>query len=146
MIGIGERENCLKSCRLFSGMAPAAVRLLAESMETEIFAAMETVCRHGEEADRLYVVLAGRLAVLLTGAERPVQYLAAGDIFGEYGMFIGTRLATVRAEEESILLSLGYVQGRVFFLAQPEALMELLAVAARRLRAAEERFLFGPAE
>ncbi|MDH4321811.1 MAG: cyclic nucleotide-binding domain-containing protein [Desulfobulbaceae bacterium] len=139
MISIVERQDCLKSCRLFSGMAASAVRLLAESMEAEYFAAMEAVCSHGEEADRLYVVQAGRLAVFLPGEEAPVQYLTAGDIFGEYGMFIGARLATVRAEEESILLSLGYERGRAFFLAQPAALMELLAVAVRRLRVAEER-------
>jgi len=139
MISISEQEKCLKSCLLFRGMAAEDITLLAESMETESFVEKEVVCRYGDEADRLYVVMAGRLAVFLNGEAGPVQHLEAGDIFGEYGMFVGTRLATVMAEKESILLTLDYGRCRAFLLARPAALMELMAVTTRRLRDAEER-------
>ncbi len=69
----------------------------------------ETICRQGEPGDRMYVIQAGRAAVLREqdGAAFAVAELKAGDIFGEMAIFDRQpRSATVRAAGKARILTL----------------------------------------
>lgn len=67
------------------------------------------ICRQGEPGDRMYVIQAGRAAVLRDegGVEVAVAELTAGDIFGEMAIFDRQpRSATVRAKGTARVLTL----------------------------------------
>jgi CRP-like cAMP-binding protein len=108
--------------------------VLAEMVHVEHLPENELLFQHGDPADCVYVVAAGRLAVFLPDAPKPVRHLEPGDVLGEYGMFAGmTRTATVRAETAAVLLSLDYQRFRAFLLHFPEATLVLLKTAVQRL-------------
>ena len=139
MLNTDAKLGCLKSCPFFSRLAPSALGVLAETMEAEQFDDGEVVCLHGEDADRVYVVQQGRLAVVLSGATEPVRHLKPGDILGEYGMFRGTRTTSIHAVGATTLLSLDYARFRSFLFQYPAALYDLLALTVDRLVEAETR-------
>lgn len=62
----------------------------------------ETLIRQGQPVDALFILLAGRLSVLLGRQEREIARLNAGEIVGEMS-FVDARppSATVRALEDS---------------------------------------------
>jgi len=139
MLTTDAKLTCLKSCALFSKLPPSTLGVLAESMEAERFDDGETVCLNGEEADRVYVVQQGRLAVFLPGAAEPVRHLEPGDILGEYGMFRGLRTTSIYARGATTLLSFDYTRFRSFLLQYPAAMYDLLALTVGRLVEAEAR-------
>lgn len=139
MITTADKQSCLQSCPLFSGLDAGTVGVLAEAMDTEVYADDEVVCLHGEEADRVYVLMSGTLAVYLPGGTQPVRRLDAGSIVGEYGMFSGARTASIRAEGEATVLSMDYGRFRSFLFQFPDLMYKLLAIAVDRLSEAEAR-------
>ncbi len=69
----------------------------------------DVICRQGERGDRMYVIQAGRAAVVHEegGVEAVVGELGAGDIFGEMAIFDRQpRSATVRANGKTRVLTL----------------------------------------
>lgn len=143
MISTADKQACLQSCSLFSGLDAGTLAVLAEAVDTEVYAEQEDVCLHGEQADGVYVVLRGTLGIYLPGGQAPVRTLGPGSIVGEYGMFSGTRTASLRAETETTLLSMDYERFRSFLFQYPEAMYGLLAVAVERLSEAEARLRAG---
>ena len=84
---------------IFGGAGPAALEMLAATLTGSVAHAGEVVVRRGDEAHDFYVVVKGRLEVLLDeeegGGSKP---LGPGDHFGEIGILHGcVRMATVRA-------------------------------------------------
>ena len=139
-LSVAERIRTLGICPLFSKVPSADLGLLAEMMDSERLSAGEVLFEHGEPSERVYVLAGGTLSVFLPSEPEPVRTLGnAGELLGEYGMFArGRRTATVRADEDSVLLSLDYRRFRAFLLQFPESMLALLEVAVQRL-AAEER-------
>ncbi len=73
------------------------------------YADREVICRQGEAGDCMYVVQAGRVAVVRqeSGPEVVIAQLKAGDIFGEMAIVDRQpRSATVRAEGTARVLTL----------------------------------------
>jgi CRP-like cAMP-binding protein len=134
-----QKQACLKSCPLFAGMEPGTLNVLAEALETEVYSREEEICVHGEEADRVYVIAEGSLAVFLPGADSSIRHMVQGDIFGEYGMFTGARTTTITADVETTLLSMEYSRFKSFLFQYPDAMYELLSVTVDRLGKAEAR-------
>lgn len=143
MLSTAQKQSCLQSCDLFSRLAPATLAVLAEAVDVERYADGEEVCEHGEEADGVYIIMDGTLAVFIPGVEQPVRKMGAGQIFGEYGMFAHVRTATIVSEGESTLLSMEYARFKDFLFQYPEAMYRLLAVAVSRLNEAEARLRGG---
>ena len=81
--------------------------LLATAVVSEATAG-STITRHGEKADEVYFVLAGKAVagVAVEGGYRSLSALAPGDFFGEIAALSGEpRTANVVAEEPTTLLS-----------------------------------------
>jgi CRP-like cAMP-binding protein len=98
------------------------------------------VFERGEPADCILVVAEGRLSVWVPDSEGAVEILGPGALLGEYGLFAGfTRIATVRAETDTRVLSLDYERFRAFLFQFPEAMFTLFKVAVGRLMAANAR-------
>ncbi|MBW2278957.1 MAG: Crp/Fnr family transcriptional regulator [Deltaproteobacteria bacterium] len=139
MITTAQKQLCLQSCRLFSGLDSGTLGVLAAAVEVEQFAEGEEVCLHGEEADCIFVIMQGAVGVLLPGADTPIRSMGPGEIFGEYGMFKGVRTTSIISEQRSVLLSMDYTRFKDFLFHYPDALYNLLEVAVDRLEQAEQR-------
>lgn len=139
-LGTAEKTATLGRCRIFSGVGADQLGILAEMMHTERLAAGEVLFACGEASDTIYVIAAGGLDVVLPGASAAVRTLGPGELLGEYAMFTGrVRTATVKANADSVLLSLDYGRFRAFLLQFPESALALLGAAVRRLAEAERR-------
>ena len=88
---------------------------LVQSAETVHLPAGEELFRAGDAADTAYLVVSGRLEVVLEDA--PLRLLGPGSVLGELAVLsAGTRSATVRAHRDSVLRRL-----------HPDALDEVLS-------------------
>jgi CRP-like cAMP-binding protein len=133
------RLALLAGTEVFRDADPDALRLLAEMLRPEAFAAGETVCEPGETANDVWILAAGRLTVL-DAAGNTLRALTPGAVVGEYGLFGGgVRTARLVAETGVELLAVGYEPFRAFLLREPKATLVLLRVAVERLREAERR-------
>jgi CRP-like cAMP-binding protein len=130
--------NVLTRCAVFAGIPSRDLSVLAEMMTTERLSADEELFEKGDPSDSVFVVADGRLGIFVDPRGRPVRILDAGELLGEYGMFIGlTRTATVRADTAAVLLSLDYQRFRAFLLQFPQSALVLLKIAVQRLIVAE---------
>ncbi|MGD0198830.1 MAG: cyclic nucleotide-binding domain-containing protein [Solirubrobacteraceae bacterium] len=81
-----------------AGASHARLEELAAATSTEHWQAGDAVIREGDDADAVFVVLAGQATVTARG--EPVGALHPGDAFGEIAVLHGTpRTATVTATE-----------------------------------------------
>jgi CRP-like cAMP-binding protein len=91
-----------------------------------------------DEADELFVVRSGRVAVgrrSVDGRESLVALMEEGDLFGEMPLFDqGTRSASARALERSEVLGIPYSVVREALDGKPELLWEVVNLLALRLR------------
>jgi small-conductance mechanosensitive channel/CRP-like cAMP-binding protein len=78
-------------------------RRLASRVRVQAYGRGETIIRQGDQGDSLFVVLRGRVEVLVASGEQKevVDTLGAGSFFGEMSLLTGApRSATVRALED----------------------------------------------
>jgi len=95
------------------------------------------VFQEGDESRQVYVVLSGRLKVFLAdgeGREIVLDYLNAGEIFGEMSLDGQPRSASVMTLEPSKLAIVRHDELRRFLAGNPDAAFELLTTVIRRAR------------
>ncbi|MBV8085820.1 MAG: patatin-like phospholipase family protein [Chloroflexi bacterium] len=96
-----------------------------------------TLCRQGEPADALYILLSGRLGEFVSAdaGDRLLAEIATGDTAGETELLTGdTRPATIRALRDSSVMTLDYAACRRLIDRYPAFLMALTSVVIRRFR------------
>jgi NTE family protein len=92
---------------LLRGVSDHVVAELSESAREVRVEAREWLFREGDAADRLFVVLSGRLQVVAAGDGRLLREVGPGAALGELGLLTGSeRSASVRAMRDSRLLAL----------------------------------------
>ncbi|MBI4866843.1 MAG: cyclic nucleotide-binding domain-containing protein [Candidatus Wallbacteria bacterium] len=125
---------------LFRGVAAEHLAALAE-LTAEVYAAAgDEIVRQGEPCDRMFLIVSGRVEVLVDG--RRVGELGPRDCFGEMALIDGeTRSATVRALEPSDLLSLGHDEFHEFLEERSEVASNVLKILCQRIRALNQRLV-----
>jgi len=102
----------------------------------------DTVFSEGDDADDLFVILGGRIAIgksSADGRESLVALLEAGDVFGEMPLFDDEpRSASARALERSEVVRVPFAVVRAELEAQPGLLWDVVGLFARRLRSADD--------
>lgn len=98
-----------------------------------------TIIHAGEEAETLYYLIKGSVAVTMKdeeGKEMILSYLCAGDFFGEAGLFEDgqKRSAWVRVKTACEVAEISYRKFRQLIQVNPDILMHLTAQLARRLQ------------
>ena len=121
---------------------PLDVEKLPENMvETAVESAEQyevgdQIIRQGDQPERFYVILEGFVTVKHTdadGKEHLVDYLTAGDYFGEIGLLEGgKRIATVTAVTRVKILSFDRNMFRRWMLQSPSSQDDIAETAARR--------------
>jgi CRP-like cAMP-binding protein len=131
-------ESVIRSAPLFSALSEDEAASLRASMTLVKVTKGHTLFREGEEGDRLYVVLDGKLKLGKSspdGRENLQEILGPGEMFGELSLFDpGPRTATATAITDAKLLMLPHEKVLDLITAQPAVSLELLRRLAQRLR------------
>lgn len=129
------------------------VRLIKENPEitrflshchTHKYPAKKTIIRVGSESDTLYYVVKGSVSVLLEDSddhEIVLDYLNAGDFFGEMGLFSqpSNRSAWVKAKTDCEIAEISYAKFNSLRLELPGVLFEIASQISNRLRKTSQK-------
>jgi CRP-like cAMP-binding protein len=130
--------DLLRRSELFSTFDEAALLTMVTSSRRVECERNFVVFSEDDEAEELFVVRSGRVAVgrrSIDGRESLVALMEAGDLFGEMPLFDeGNRSASARALEHSELLGIPYEVVRAALDARPQLLWSVVRLLAERLR------------
>jgi len=100
----------LQKSRLFEGLLPEEIEMLAELTQQKKYTEGEVVFEQGDVGDSLYLLVEGVVEVLQKrsdGSEQLITELQAPEFFGEMSLIDKEyRSATIRAKSEAIMLCL----------------------------------------
>jgi CRP/FNR family transcriptional regulator, cyclic AMP receptor protein len=132
----------LSRSELFSSLGEDALARVAVKATAIQLERNDILFSEGDQADELFVVLAGRIAIAKRspdGRESLVALMEPGDVFGEMPLFDQEpRSAYARALERSELARVPFDVVRSELEAQPAALWDVVALFAGRLRATDD--------
>lgn len=135
-------RRILETTQLLGALPPEALESLRAASTVRTVARNEVLFRRGDNADELFGIVSGRVAILTRspdGRESLVAVLDEGSLFGELGLFDdGPRSADARALESTQVLVLDYTAVRAAIKAEPQLLWIIIRVLARRLRATDD--------
>jgi CRP-like cAMP-binding protein len=113
----GEAAPALPHVGIFAGLSVKSLHNLSAYGKYESFRAGQEIIREGVQQERLYVVVAGRLAIIARhGAQDiAVSEAHAGECLGEVSLLEpGPASATVRVVEDAVVWSLDSTGLRIF--------------------------------
>lgn len=131
-------DDVLRQAQLFRQLDDEAAAALRATMEEVVLDRGDVLFREGDEGDRVYVVLEGKVKLGRTssdGRENLLALLGPGQMFGELSLFDpGPRSATVTAVTDTRLIGLGHADLLPWLTGRPEVARGLLSQLAHRLR------------
>ncbi len=139
--GVRER-GLLRSVSIFADLDPAEVAALERLAEARDYPDGSVVVSQEEAGDALYVLVRGKVKVVLYGESGREIILsifkAPGDFFGEMSLLDNEpRSATVIADEPSRLLVLSRKDFQAHLESHPRTALRILTELSRRLRRAD---------
>ncbi len=133
----------LKAVPLFSSFPEDQLRMLAAVVTRRTATRSTTVMAGGDATDSLYIVLSGRLKVMMSDAEGKeviLSILGPGEFFGEMGLIDDSpRSASVVAIESCELLSIAKRDFKKCLAENFEMAMAVMRGLVRRLREADRK-------
>lgn len=134
-------DELLRGSDLFRHFDTDVVRTIAAAAKIVRFERNQQIFAEGDEANELYVVQSGRVAIATRspdGRESVIALMEAGEMFGDMSFLDGEgRSADARALEPSDLVMVPFPPIRQLLDSQPHLLWEVVALLSRRLRAAD---------
>jgi len=131
-------DDIVRSAPLFAALDEGAAISLRQSMVEVNLGRSDTLFDEGDQGDRLYVIVEGKIKLGRTsadGRENLLAILGPGEMFGELSLFDpGPRTATATSVGDSVLIGLGNDALQPWLLQHPEVAAQLLGALARRLR------------
>jgi len=133
----------LKAVPLFSSFPDEQLRMLASVVTRRSVPRSTTIMASGDATDSLYIVLSGRLKVMMSDAEGKeviLSILGSGEFFGEMGLIDDApRSATVVAIEPCELLCIAKRDFKKCLAENFEMAMAVMRGLVRRLREADRK-------
>jgi CRP/FNR family cyclic AMP-dependent transcriptional regulator len=133
----------LKAVPLFSSFPDDQLRMLSMVVGRRSVPRSTTVMASGDPTDSLYIVLSGRLKVLMSDAEGKeviLSILGPGEFFGEMGLIDDSpRSASVLAIEPCELLSISKRDFKKCMTENFDMAMAVMRGLVRRLREADRK-------
>jgi len=137
-----EDDLIIRQAPLFSALDDEAARSLRNSMVALKLNKGQTLFKEGEEGDRLYVVVHGKIKLGRSssdGRENLLSILGPGEMFGELSLFDPEpRTSTATAVTDARLVSLAHDAVIGLLSSNPQTSLELLRRLAQRLRKSNE--------
>ncbi len=97
--------NLLRGLPIFEGLGDGELRKIARLFTQKLYRPAEKVFNKGEQGNEAFVVMRGKIDILLEEGSQPVASLTDGQIFGEQSFLDGSaRVALAQADRPSILL------------------------------------------
>jgi CRP-like cAMP-binding protein len=136
---VARAASGLAAVDLFASLSDEARHTLALSADEHLFAAGETIVRQGAAGDSMFVVLSGRVRVLIDPSGQEVAVIPAGGFFGEMSMLTGdARTATVLAFEDAAVLEISAADFRALAEANPALVDHVSTIVGTRRTGLEE--------
>jgi CRP/FNR family cyclic AMP-dependent transcriptional regulator len=133
----------LKAVPLFSSFPDEQLRMLASVVTRRSVPRSTTIMASGDATDSLYIVLSGRLKVMMSDAEGKeviLSILGSGEFFGEMGLIDDApRSASVVAIEPCELLCIAKRDFKKCLAENFEMAMAVMRGLVRRLREADRK-------
>ncbi|MFZ1908808.1 MAG: Crp/Fnr family transcriptional regulator [Burkholderiales bacterium] len=133
----------LRAVPLFSSIPDEQLRALATVVTRRSVARGATIMVAGDQTDSLYIILSGRLKVMMSDAEGKeviLSILGPGEFFGEMGLIDDSpRSASVLAIEPCELLSIAKRDFNKCLAENFEMAMAVMRGLVRRLREADRK-------
>ncbi|MFP3902122.1 MAG: Crp/Fnr family transcriptional regulator [Acidimicrobiia bacterium] len=132
------RTELLAGVPLFADFTPDELDDITKASTVEDLRRGDVLFRENDEADRLYVVAKGRIAISkrsVDNRESVVALMEQGDLLGEMSLFqpLG-RSAEARALEPSQVVTIRYEPVRRIYEERPELLWGVVDLLADRVR------------
>ena len=131
-------RTLLTEVALFADLSPEQIDAIAASAHSRELHRNDVIFSEGDEAEELYVVASGRIAMSnksIDGRESMMALMERGDLFGEMPLFDdGQRSAEARSLEPSSVISIPYAPIRDLYESQPTLLWKVVAMLVGRLR------------
>ncbi len=141
---VGDGREFLAKHDLLGHLTPEELDRLLAPARVERLDEGRVLFRKGDPGDRLYVVLAGRIAIGTVseeGKEVVFNVLGRGEVFGEIALLDGkARTADATAMAECHLLVLERKDFMPFLQGNPEVAARLIAVLCERVRSVSESY------
>ena len=131
----------LKNAPTFSQVKTEDLKVVAQSLEEEVYFSGDRVFDIDEHGDRMYIILKGRIGISLKKARnKAIKFIAElgeGEVFGEMNLLDDLpRSASAHVIEDSTLLSLEKSRLRGLIINYPELGLGILKSLCLRLRQA----------
>ena len=137
-----EDDLIIRKAPLFSALDDDASHALRASMVALKLNKGQILFKEGQEGDRLYVVVHGKIKLGTTsadGRENLLSILGPGEMFGELSLFDPEpRTSTATAVTDARLVSLAHDAVMGLVTSSPQTSLELLRRLAQRLRKSNE--------
>jgi CRP/FNR family cyclic AMP-dependent transcriptional regulator len=136
---MGLKTDLLKGVDLFSALDDHQLETVAQMVIEKSYRKSDIILMEDDETSQsLFIIAKGEVKVVLTaedGREAILASLKEGDFFGEMSLLDGEpRSATVRAVEDSRLLTIRREDFLAAMKKQPDLSLTLLGEMSRRLR------------
>jgi CRP/FNR family cyclic AMP-dependent transcriptional regulator len=131
----------LQAVSLFSGLSKQEIATLAEAAIVRTYPKNTIVVTEGERSDSLYVILSGRVKVLVSdenGKDLVLNIQGPGEYFGERALDEGPRSASVATLETCRMAVIANDVLRHFLAEHPDAALQLIKGLIGRVRHATE--------
>lgn len=137
-----DRTIPLRNVPLFAGLDDEAIEKLCRFLQLEDFTAERHVFRRGEAGEAMYVIVSGRVRIIVTdtdGREVILAALGAGDFFGEMAMLDGHGRSADAVVVDNAQLAVLTRQNFVEFIRSDAAIaVRMLSTMTDRLRRTDE--------
>lgn len=118
---------------LFALLSADERHTLATACPEQVFGDDEPIVKQGDAGASLFVVMSGRVRVVLEPSGREVASIGEAGVFGEMSMLTGEpRTATVRAIGDVTLIEVPSERFRELALARPSIVEHVTAIVAER--------------
>jgi serine phosphatase RsbU (regulator of sigma subunit) len=137
-------DNILRQIALFAGLPPEEIKRIASAMRWCQFEEGAILFREGDVADRMYVLIEGRVAIIKglgSSSERTLALYGTGSFLGEMALFDpgSQRSATARAIDDVHLLEMSHAELDVLLHRHPTLAYEMIRVISARLHQANNQ-------
>ena len=138
MINLFDRIRLLKQSSIFAEVATDDLRLVAQSLQEEVYFKGDRIFDINDYGDELYIVIEGKIGISINSKPNKqdyIAYLEPGDCLGEMNLLDGLpRSATAHVIENATLLTLSKANLRGLILSYPEIALGMLRSLSLKLR------------
>ncbi len=132
-------SEVLKKVPFFRTLGKEGIDFIVERLKFKPYDANETICKIGDPGDQMYIIISGKVKVVVydpeTGKETVIAYLGSGDYFGEMALLTGEpRSASVITTEPSEMFILYKNDFDVIVERFPSITLSMGKIMSQRLR------------